>query len=1747
MSSKRPDAQQRRSSAPSHEMKKLPLSEKTSSTLNTFNSKSRSNGLGKINDSSPTPVKAPKRGGTKASVRSLPQDTIQHKPSQLSPLKAHVENGTPEWKRRLKNHTGSGDQQDLFSPIGLESVFRPPTVKNKGEKKKGPRYQPVAANDIPSSPPPLPSRLRKMSEKLGDEEPHEKEEVLKYSNNSIDESEEDTEGNAKEGQPPNEPQLDDKRRVKQPLQRPVQKPRGVPQRQTDDPQSPRMTPRLPSYDHNTRSGSSTSQTSQNHKASPMDSDHVPPSERSRVTSGQTEDCDEKFSPYFVSRQHTVDGRVDYTPVKNMNEFLKMMGEPKHEHEQIPTSPASDNGISYARAHSSTVSLDAKIPDSDNTSHSLPENLSHGTESFVANGGFVNSRRGGRSQEGSFLRRSLSPPSSPSSALVGFDAPGPPEPSQIQVQDEEALNLAEPATPGRQTEGDANSSERPRSSGSPLKLFDKYDTFTNDRLQRRMSKFEETVPESIDDGSAFDQSRIDDEQLGERKKSITLFGRSTNSGGSRVSSFGDGQLNDHPFESFPSPPFNRERQKYLDRPNQKPGDFRFIRASEEELARLSESERNVLASGSGEAQVAEQYEDKFEEDVTHTANGKRLPCSPAKDPKRKRRRTLGSSEEAEMVSLHTRKESTSSPAPTSSILGRKRKDALYDGGVQVADPNVLAMRQILRPRNPTPSQHPSCRDSSSKESISTSGQTLQHPPDPKYTGTRGSREALNPPTEKLAGEIASLASDMVKELSGSTRKPSVNTADFFNEAQQIMQLIRSRARPVSEDITEEEPAADLEEEYEDSLYPESTKEEFSRPPSREGGSLRRLRQPAKLDARIVSQLRKYEEKTDVGMTLSSSLKSLKMGLPNDTAMTIELKDIARQQDQDMESDPNIRIIERKRGNSSSETVVPALTNGIQPSSVGSHSTSGPSTGQSIPTNSSRGSRNKAVIAPETVAHLLSDQVAGMTFDHEKQVWVKSRSSSKAAGEDMRFDANDEITEDELGGIPDLSVDEIEELRRIKMIGPPRKTIASMSGHVADLEHAEASQEVPTGSEQPAGLSSRPQTADGTQTNTHDASSAPSKLSRFASTGPMPETRATSWGDEESRRKAEQSQAPDRSWHFQHTEDGHAEEVEHEISILEGRVSITPRHTTHRQPRAVTVTFSSPLVDHIEASYFRSEESALQEERSALDPDDSPVRKASNTRVASVARRTSGGFGRKSAYRSSSRRMSVGNQSYIARPMSRLDEQDEMSMVHIPHAVSLNLAASTPLPTRSQALIVPTAGLESTSVTFQLSPLPDFTVHQVDRSLDQNNATEPLLSERSVSQATQEMVKKLTDVEPYEPYWDYLRAIDLHERNIASLHMLRDFCGRLEELDVSNNELRELTGAPSTLRHLRIRHNCLSNLTAWNHLHNLQYLDVSGNQLRNLNGFQSLVHLRELRVDNNQIEDIQGVLGLDGLLRLSVRGNQLEKVDFENSDITRLTDLDLRGNKLVKVSGLHQLRALQHLHLGNNKLSDFAPSLSLPHLETLDLASNSLSTINLNPLPNLRTLNIDQNSISHLPSLSTLRQLHTLSWRSQSLSPGSEIHHESCHNLTNLYLSGNTLSSFTFHPDTAPFFNLQVLELASTGLQTLPEDFGLQCPNLRTLNLNFNAIRDLRPLLGIARLERLYLAGNRIERLRRTAAVLERVGKGLREVDMRACPLTVGFYVPPSQSQSPDDDKRLILSDSNPSDNWTEEKKAFLLPL
>lgn len=94
-----------------------------------------------------------------------------------------------------------------------------------------------------------------------------------------------------------------------------------------------------------------------------------------------------------------------------------------------------------------------------------------------------------------------------------------------------------------------------------------------------------------------------------------------------------------------------------------------------------------------------------------------------------------------------------------------------------------------------------------------------------------------------------------------------------------------------------------------------------------------------------------------------------------------------------------------------------------------------------------------------------------------------------------------------------------------------------------------------------------------------------------------------------------------------------------------------------------------------------------------------------------------------------------------------------------------------------------------------------------------------------------------------------------------------------------------------------------------------------------------------------------------------------------------------------------------------------------------------------------------------------------------------------------------------------------------------------PNVRVLNLNLNAVRDLRPLLGIKRLGKLSLAGNRLARLRRNLAVLSQL-KTLRELDLRENPFAVGFYLPAAEN-------RVATVNANP-EEAEEDRDAYVLP-
>jgi hypothetical protein len=193
---------------------------------------------------------------------------------------------------------------------------------------------------------------------------------------------------------------------------------------------------------------------------------------------------------------------------------------------------------------------------------------------------------------------------------------------------------------------------------------------------------------------------------------------------------------------------------------------------------------------------------------------------------------------------------------------------------------------------------------------------------------------------------------------------------------------------------------------------------------------------------------------------------------------------------------------------------------------------------------------------------------------------------------------------------------------------------------------------------------------------------------------------------------------------------------------------------------------------------------------------------------------------------------------------------------------------------------------------------------------------------------------------------------------------------------------------------------------------------------------------------------------------------------------------------------------------------------------------------NYFPRLESLYADRNSLTNVAGLEGLHHLWTLSVRDQSLrtDPNSEA---SVGNflknldVRNLYISLNISRGIELSQH---LLNLQRLELASMGLKELPENFGQLTPNIRSINLNFNSIKDLRPLLNIKRLNELLLAGNKLARLRTNAMVLGKLTT-LTKLDWRDNPLTARFYAPASEN-------RIMSLRRKPSDEQTTDR--FVLP-
>ncbi|KIM43242.1 hypothetical protein M413DRAFT_69231 [Hebeloma cylindrosporum] len=380
-----------------------------------------------------------------------------------------------------------------------------------------------------------------------------------------------------------------------------------------------------------------------------------------------------------------------------------------------------------------------------------------------------------------------------------------------------------------------------------------------------------------------------------------------------------------------------------------------------------------------------------------------------------------------------------------------------------------------------------------------------------------------------------------------------------------------------------------------------------------------------------------------------------------------------------------------------------------------------------------------------------------------------------------------------------------------------------------------------------------------------------------------------------------------------------------------------------------------------------------------------------------------------------------------------------------------------------------------------------------------ANNTFLTECSFGVAHDRLVEVITDVQPFEPHWDELSSIDLSNAKLESVARLKEFLPRLDALSF---------GIPGTVRTLSVANNCLTGITSYSHLLNLESLDISHNEVESLRQLECLRHLRELKADANKLTTIDGLQRMDGLVKLSLQGNQIRAVDFSSCRWKRLEMLNISHNRVDTMEGLSSLQALIALNADVNCLSEVSlGNNTMARLRILRVSGNRLRHLDVGGLANLRTLYADNNWLGELTKVDRLTKLENLSLRNQS-GRGLRLLTRDVRDVKRLYLSGNPLKCDFLEE---PCYNLVYLELAACRLTGLPKGMARLLPNLRVLNLNYNFLEDVRGLEGLTRLQKLTIIGSRVKNSKPLIRLLEHM-PDVEMVDFRMNPCTLGWYLP-----------------------------------
>ncbi|EQC37062.1 hypothetical protein SDRG_05289 [Saprolegnia diclina VS20] len=302
----------------------------------------------------------------------------------------------------------------------------------------------------------------------------------------------------------------------------------------------------------------------------------------------------------------------------------------------------------------------------------------------------------------------------------------------------------------------------------------------------------------------------------------------------------------------------------------------------------------------------------------------------------------------------------------------------------------------------------------------------------------------------------------------------------------------------------------------------------------------------------------------------------------------------------------------------------------------------------------------------------------------------------------------------------------------------------------------------------------------------------------------------------------------------------------------------------------------------------------------------------------------------------------------------------------------------------------------------------------------------LTSRDLTHVPAEVLFPLKHLEADEKHWECidLYKLDLSYNQLRSLpEALRELAG-LKWLKVKDNQLTRLPASLGSLQllvYLDVSDNRLNDVPEFvGDLLQLRELCVTSNTISSLpSSLGRLEHLETLRLDNNQLTSLPEAIGhLTKLRVLNAQSNQLASLPASFANLLSLSSLDLSKNNLgATVVVLDKMAQLEFADLRNNGLSAFPSLPTTTRLDHLLLGNNKLTSIDDASLARVATsltvLNIHDNQLNALSAdlMSQFAKLKTLDLSNNNL---SDLPYVLGHigSLNHILVEGNPLRSIRF---------------------------------------------------------------------------------------------------------------------------------------